>query len=60
MHVFVASALVAGEPALEAGEEIETLLASWDEALAMIDDGRIQDAKTIAALLMYDRLRKKQ
>jgi hypothetical protein len=42
---------------LEAGEEIETLLVAWDEALAMIDDGRIQDSKTVAALLFYDRLR---
>jgi ADP-ribose pyrophosphatase len=57
MYVFVASGLSAGVAALEADEEIETLLAPWDEALAMIDDGRIQDAKTIAALLLYDRRR---
>jgi ADP-ribose pyrophosphatase len=58
MHVFVATDLAAGAPALEAGEEIETLVVSWDEALAMIDDGRIQDAKTIAALLLFDRRRR--
>jgi ADP-ribose pyrophosphatase len=60
MYVFVASGLSAGEAAPEAEEEIETLLVSWDEALAMIDDGRIQDAKTIGALLLYDRLRKRR
>jgi len=57
MHVFVASGLTAGTPAPEPGEEIETLLVSWDAALAMIDDGRIQDAKTIAAILLYHRIR---
>jgi ADP-ribose pyrophosphatase len=57
MHVFVASDLAAGAPAREPEEEIETLLVSWDEALAMVEDGRIQDAKTIAALLLYDRRR---
>jgi ADP-ribose pyrophosphatase len=57
MRVFVATGLSAGTPAPEVGEEIEILLVSWDEALAMIDDGSIQDAKTIAALLLYERLR---
>lgn len=57
MHVFLATDLTPGMPALETGEEIEALLVPWDEALAMIDDGRIQDAKTIGALLLYDRLR---
>jgi ADP-ribose pyrophosphatase len=56
-YVFVATGLTPGPPQLEAGEEIETLLVAWDEALAMIDDGRIQDSKTVAALLFYDRLR---
>ena len=55
MHVFVATDLTTGAPAREPGEEIETLLVVWDEALAMIDDGRIQDAKTIAAILLFDR-----
>ncbi len=55
MHLFVARGLTAGTAALEEGEEIETRLASWDEALAMVDDGRIHDAKTVAALLLFDR-----
>jgi ADP-ribose pyrophosphatase len=59
MHVFVATGLSAGAPAPEAGEEIETMLVTWNEALAMIDDGRIQDAKTIAALLLFERLRQR-
>ena len=57
MHVFLATGLTAGTAALEAGEEIETFVVKWEEALAMIDDGRIKDAKTIATLLLYDRRR---
>jgi ADP-ribose pyrophosphatase len=57
MHVFLATGLSAGTAALEAGEEIETFVVAWDDALAMIDDGRIKDAKTVAALLLYDRRR---
>ncbi len=56
MHVFVATGLSPGEPQLEWGEEIEPVIVAWDEALAMVDDGRIEDAKTVAALLLYDRL----
>lgn len=55
MHVFVARELTAGDPAREPGEEIENHCVPLAEALAMIDDGRICDAKTIAALLLYDR-----
>ena len=57
MHLFLATGLVAGDPAREPGEEIETLLTPWDEALRWIATGDIQDAKTIAGLLLYDRLR---
>jgi ADP-ribose pyrophosphatase len=59
-HVFVARGLAPGRPALEPGEEIETLDVGWDEALAMVDDGQIQDAKSVAALLLYDRLHRRR
>ncbi|HET7363400.1 MAG TPA: NUDIX hydrolase [Burkholderiales bacterium] len=36
---------------LDAGEFVETLIVTFDEALAMVRDGRITDAKTVAALL---------
>ena len=58
MHMFVATGLVAGPTALEAGEEIETVVVDWAEALAMIDRGEIRDAKTVAGLLAYDRIRR--
>jgi ADP-ribose pyrophosphatase len=53
-HVFLASDL--SEDALDAEEEDLALVAlPLDEALRLIDDGGIEDAKTIAALLLYLR-----
>ncbi len=57
MYVYVATSLTPGETALEAGEEIEPLVVTRQEALAMVRDGRIHDAKTIAALLHFDFFR---
>ena len=57
MHVYVASELRPGPMALEAGEQIETLLVRWEEAFRMIRDGRIEDAKTVATLLFYQNWR---
>ena len=57
MHLFVARELTAGAPAREAGEEIDNLVVHWDEAVAMALRGEIEDAKSIAAILLWDRLR---
>jgi ADP-ribose pyrophosphatase len=51
MHLYRAQDLTAGPMSLDPGEQLEPLLCSWDEALAMIHDGRIHDAKTVAGLL---------
>lgn len=59
MHVYLATGLKPGPTRLEAGEQIEPWLVEWDEALAMADDGRIQDAKTLTSLFWYDRRRKR-
>jgi ADP-ribose pyrophosphatase len=55
MHLYLAQDLTAGPMSLDPGEELEPLLCSWDEALALIHSGRIHDAKTLAGLL-YGRL----
>ncbi len=55
MHLYVARQLAPGKPALEPGEQIEPLVVPIAEALAMVDDGRISDAKTMLALLWYER-----
>jgi ADP-ribose pyrophosphatase len=59
MWVYVAHDLIRGEPAREANEEIDNLVVSWDEVLAMIDRGEIEDGKTLIALLTYERRRAK-
>jgi len=53
LHVFVATGLELAEQALSEGERIEVHPLPMNEALAMVRDGRIEDAKTIAALLYY-------
>ncbi|MCA9289920.1 MAG: NUDIX hydrolase [Phycisphaerales bacterium] len=55
MHVFVATDLTPGPPALEPGEDIEVHRMSVDALLALIDDGALVDAKTIAAALLWRR-----
>lgn len=57
MHLFVATGLRRGDAAREVGEEIENLVVPLEEAIGMIFDGRIKDAKSIASLLYYDRWR---
>ena len=57
MYLFVATGLKAGEASLEAGEKIEKLIVPWTEALDMVFNGVIQDAKTIIGLLYCDRLK---
>lgn len=54
MWLYVATGLVPGAMNLDAGEQIQTLVVSWTEALAMAIDGRIRDAKTLVGLLMWN------
>jgi ADP-ribose pyrophosphatase len=52
IEIFLAKKLKKERSAqLDAGEFVETLIVPFDEALAMVHDGRITDAKTVAALL---------
>ena len=57
MHLFVASDLEAGSQALEPGEQITTRVVPWNEAVEMCLDGRIEDAKTVAGILLVDARR---
>jgi ADP-ribose pyrophosphatase len=53
MHLYLAVDLQPGPMALEAGEDIQPLLCSWEEALAMARRGEIRDSKTLVGLLYY-------
>src|SRR5688572_14284772 len=59
IYAFAAYDLEQQQQALEEGEEIELMPTRYDEALAMIARGELHDGKTIAALLMYDRMFRK-
>ena len=51
MYLYEARDLVAGEQRLDEGEEIEVSIVRRTEALQMIRDGRIRDAKSLAGLM---------
>ena len=59
MHLFLAQGLTPGPQSLQEGERIRPLVIHWGEALAMVESGRIQDAKTIAGLLYFDLFRRR-
>lgn len=51
IELFVARRLRAGQRQLDQGEFLEIFDAGFDEALQMVREGRITDAKTVASLL---------
>jgi ADP-ribose pyrophosphatase len=56
-HLFVAQALTPGVMRPERDEELEPFVVAWRQALAWCLDSTIRDAKTLAALLLWDRTR---
>ncbi len=55
--IFLATSLNQGEAAPDGTEQLHPRWVAFDEALTMIDDGRITDLLTIAALERVGRLR---
>ena len=55
LYAYAAYDLERGATALEEGEEIELMPVDWDGVIDLLRHGEIQDAKTIATLLTYDR-----
>lgn len=51
IHLYLARKLTLKERKLDQGEFLETLVRPFDEALRMIRDGEITDAKSVAGLL---------
>ncbi|RLS83232.1 MAG: NUDIX hydrolase [Planctomycetota bacterium] len=58
MHLFVAEGLEPGPQTLEPGEQIRVRIVRWEEAIAMCLEGAIDDAKTVAGLLLVDARRR--
>lgn len=57
LHLFVAEGLTPGPPRPEPDETLEPVVVPFADALRMCLDGTIRDAKTVTALLLWDRLR---
>ena len=55
IHLYLARNLSRAERKLDPGEFLETLVRPFDEALRMIRDGELTDAKSVAALLWVSR-----
>lgn len=55
IEIFLARQLEKREPKLDAGEFLEIFTLPFPEALEMIRDGRISDAKTVSALLLVEK-----
>jgi ADP-ribose pyrophosphatase len=55
IELFLARNLTQKERKLDAGEFLETVRVPFDEAIAMIRDGRISDVKTIVGLLWVEK-----
>jgi ADP-ribose pyrophosphatase len=60
MHVFVANGLVRGQAQPEDDEQITTRLVPLSRAVRMVMTGVIFDAKTMAAILWFDRKHSKK
>lgn len=57
MYFYVASGLTQGKHAREFGEQIENQIYSWSQIDRLLRDHKIEDAKTLVALLWYMRYR---
>ncbi len=54
-HVFVATDLIEGDAEPEGTEQLQVKKVSLAKALSMVDDGTIEDAFSVSALLKVDR-----
>lgn len=57
MYLFRCENLTPGSMGQEPDEDLEPVIVSWCEARAMVADGRINDAKTMLAILLGDPAR---
>ena len=57
MFLYLCEDLTPGPTHHQPDESLQAVVVPWDEALAMARDGRIEDAKTMLALLLCDGLR---
>jgi ADP-ribose diphosphatase len=57
MVLYRCDLLRAGPTDHQPDERLEPVIVAWDDAVRMVSDGRIDDAKSVLAILICDRLR---
>ena len=57
MFLYLCEDLTAGPTDHQPDEQLQPFVVPWAEAVAMARDGRVRDAKTMLAILLYDRMR---
>jgi ADP-ribose pyrophosphatase len=57
MYLYLCEDLTPGPTSHQPDERLEPVVVPWAEAVAMVDDGRIEDAKSMLAVLLWDRRR---
>ncbi len=58
IHIFAAAGLEPSAARPDEDEDVSPVEVEVDEAIRMMDDGRIQDAKTVAGILEFVRKKK--
>ena len=59
MFLYLCEQLQPGPTDHQPDERLEPVVVAWDEAVRMIHDGRIEDAKTMLAILICDHRARK-
>jgi ADP-ribose pyrophosphatase len=59
MSLYLCEDLRPGPTNHQPDEELQSVIVPWEEAMSMAEDGRIEDAKTLLALMICDRLRRR-
>jgi ADP-ribose pyrophosphatase len=57
MYLYLCEDLVPGPTEHQPDERLKPVIVAWDEAVRMVHEGRFEDAKTMLAILLCDRLR---
>ena len=60
MVLYLCEDLTPGPTAHQPDERLEPMVVAWADAVARVHDGRIDDAKSMLALLICDRLRRER
>jgi ADP-ribose pyrophosphatase len=58
MYLYLCEDLTPGPTEHQPDEHLEPMVVAWDEAVAMALDGRIEDAKSMLAILLCDQRRR--